>query len=143
MPKPSAQTRSARALLLGALRDTSAVRRLTDEEWDVLVRAARASRLLGTLHARMERTGMLAALPAEVRQQIGSDRVLCDYRRQMVFWELNRVARTLAPLGVTIVLLKGAAYLTQNLVCAEGRLLSDVDLLVPRSRLQEVEHTLL
>jgi hypothetical protein len=38
-----------------------------------------------------------------------------------------------------IVLLKGAAYIVQALRIADGRTVSDVDLLVPRDRLAEVE----
>jgi hypothetical protein len=41
------------------------------------------------------------------------------------------------------VLLKGAAYLSQDRAWARGRLLGDVDILVPRVRLDEVERALL
>jgi hypothetical protein len=44
--------------------------------------------------------------------------------------------------GFPLVLLKGAAYLTQGLACARGRLFSDVDLLVPRAHLDEAERLL-
>jgi hypothetical protein len=41
------------------------------------------------------------------------------------------------------ILLKGAAYLAQDLPISEGRFLSDVDLLIPRSRLDEAEQLLI
>jgi hypothetical protein len=56
--------------------------------------------------------------------------------------ELHRLAQVLEPLGVPVVLLKGAAYLVQGLPFAQGRWMGDVDIMVPRPRIGEVEAAL-
>jgi hypothetical protein len=60
----------------------------------------------------------------------------------MVLYEMHEVAKVLEPLGIPMILLKGAAYLAQGLRCAEGRLPEDLDLMVPRERLDEAERAL-
>ena len=142
MLTPRASTEGAARLLLQALSEPSAVRALSDDEWDLLVRVARTSRLLGRLDARLEASGMIRLVPRAVSGQLKSERAAAAYRTKMVWWEVDRLARALVPLRVPVVLLKGAAYIVQGLRCADGRALSDVDILVPRERLAEVEHAL-
>ena len=112
------------------------------DDWDVLVRAARAARLLGVIRARFERARLVDAVPPEVRAHLDGDRNAAAYRRQMILREMHAVWRVLQPLGVRVVLLKGAAYIAQGLRVAEGRLPEDLDLMVPRDRLDEVERAL-
>jgi Uncharacterised nucleotidyltransferase len=142
MPTPRASTESAARLLLRALAEPSAVRALSEDEWDLLVRVARTAKLLGRLDARLEASDMMKFVPRAAGGQLRSERAAVAYRTKMVWWELDRLARSLAPLRVPVVLLKGAAYLVQGLRCADGRDLSDVDILVPRERLAEVERAL-
>ncbi len=130
-------------LLLCVLSDASTVRALTEDDWNVLIQVARSARLLGVLGARVEAGQMMPIVPPAVRAQLQSEQAAMAYRTRMVWWELDRLARTLGPLRVPIVLLKGAAYLIQGLRCAQLRSLSDVDVLVPRDRLSEVEEALL
>ena len=56
---------------------------------------------------------------------------------------MGHIAAALEPLDVQIVLLKGAAYVMNREPAALGRLFTDVDILVPKERLAEVEATLM
>ena len=47
------------------------------------------------------------------------------------------------PIGAPVILLKGAAYLAMQLPAARGRSFSDVDVLVPKARLSQVESALM
>ena len=47
--------------------------------------------------------------------------------------------RALAPAGIEFVLLKGAAYVGQDLPIAAGRLSSDLDIMVPPVHLLQVQ----
>jgi hypothetical protein len=132
----------AASLLIAMLVDQAATGALSDDTWDVLVCAARSSRLLGVLGARVE-ANPTASVPAAVRAVLRSEQAVTRYRTRMVWWELDRLARALEPLHVPIILLKGAAYLIQRLPCAAGRALADVDILVPRERTHDVEQALL
>jgi hypothetical protein len=50
--------------------------------------------------------------------------------------------RALAPLGVPVVLLKGTAFVAAGLDAGQGRSIGDLDILVPREALPEVERAL-
>ncbi len=115
---------------------------LSLDEWDVVVRSGRIARLLGTLHARFAGERLLDTVPPPVRAHLESSRALAAYRRQLLLHEMRAVAKVLEPLGVPMILLKGGAYLAQGLRCAEGRLPEDLDLMVPRDRLDEAERAL-
>jgi len=56
-----------------------------------------------------------------------------------VRWEVHKLHEALQHLDIPIVLLKGAAYVMDDLPPAHGRLFGDIDLLVPRTHLGEVE----
>jgi hypothetical protein len=110
--------------------------------WDVVVRAARSAQLLGTLAATLERAGLVDSCPEPVRNHLRAASIESRYLRQMALVEIERVERVLETCGVPFVLLKGAAYIAAGLPLASGRMLRDVDLLVPRARLAEVEAAL-
>jgi len=59
-----------------------------------------------------------------------------------VLAELAHLRRALADVTAPVVLLKGAAYLFADLPPSRGRIFSDIDLLVDRTQLSEVEITL-
>lgn len=112
---------------------------LTPEAWDTTVRVARSAKLLAELGCRVERAGMLKHVPAAVRDHIRAAQAIVRHTHKMAELELHRLARVLGPLSVPVVLLKGAAYLTQGLPFAAGRWMGDVDIMVPRARLADVE----
>lgn len=107
------------------------------------MRTARSARLLGVVRARLERGRLLDSIPPPVRAQLDGGWNVAAYRRQMVLYEMHAVAKVLEPLGISLLLLKGAAYIAQGLACAEGRLPEDLDLMVPRDRLDEAERALI
>ena len=69
--------------------------------------------------------------------------ITADGYDRMVRWEVQQILRALEGSDVPVVLLKGAAYALRRLPIARGRLASDVDILVPRNRLELVEDSLL
>jgi hypothetical protein len=142
LPTPAALRRNAR-LLLDVLVSPARGTALPLDDWDPVVRSARGARLLGVLRARFEREGLLGSVPAEVRVHFESAWASAAHRRQMVLQEMRAVAKVLEPLGIPMVLLKGGAYVAQALRCADGRILEDLDLMVPRACLDEAERALL
>ena len=129
-------------LLVQALRDLDCV--FSDESrWDELIRRAREADLLGTIAHRLEMAGRLHDVPAAPRMHLRSAGTLCAAQHRAVMREVREIAHAVAPLGIPIVLLKGAAYLVAELPPACGRLFSDVDILIPKAALPEVEATLM
>jgi hypothetical protein len=111
--------------------------------WDRLIRSARKARLLGVLAARITTVVALESIDPAVRRHLYAGTVEANYRRQKTLYLLSALAAHLGAPQVPCVLLKGAAYITQGLGLAEGRLPADVDVMVPRSALDTIEQSLL
>jgi hypothetical protein len=130
-------------ILLGALGNPAGTISFGVEDWDLLLRLARATRLLGRLAVNLDELGLLEKVPPKVTEHCSAARVFVDHRQGMARWEISRILKALDGLDVPIVLLKGGAYILAGLPPARGRLLSDVDLLVPAASLDDVEQALL
>ncbi len=125
--------------LLPLFRQPQRATSLSLPQWQTVLRQARAAGLLARLEARLRQAGLLEALPAEIRPHLLAARRLVRRQTQAVAWETRLLARQLGGIGLPLVLMKGAAYVMGELPAAEGRLFSDLDILVPKARLDEVE----
>ncbi|HWJ95141.1 MAG TPA: nucleotidyltransferase family protein, partial [Telluria sp.] len=130
-------------LIVRALREPGLMAQLPLPQWDLLLRQAACTRLTATLLALAEERGQLDAIPAQPREHFEWVRLLAARHQQAVRFETARICAALAGLGLPLVLLKGAAYVAAGLPAAQGRLFSDIDILVPKRRLGEVEAALM
>ena len=128
--------------LLMALSDPAQTVTFGVEDWDLLLRMARRTRLLGRLAVCVDNLGLLEKIPEKVVEHFAAARVFVDQHQRMARWEINRILKAMEDIDVPMVLLKGSAYILAGLPPARGRLLSDVDLLVPRDALDRVEQAL-
>lgn len=133
--------RDPRTLLAGALRNPAAVPAMPLETLDTLVRQARRTNLLAKLAWRLEEQGLLDEVPAAPRAHFRAARIFADKHRRDVLFEIRCLERALADFP-KVVLLKGAAYAAADLPAARGRVFSDVDLMVPKARIEEAETAL-
>jgi len=124
------------------LRDPRCLGNFTLPEWSLLLRQARPSGLIARLAWRIEEAGMLEAVPEPVRPHLAAECVLAAKHERDVRFEVRCLSEALAPLGIPLVLLKGAAYVMAALPPARGRLFRDIDILVPRAEIGRVEETL-
>lgn len=130
---------SAMLTLVTALRDPASVVGLDGESWTKLVSVARAEALLATLAHRIE--GL--PVPPEVEPTLSAARRDAAQAQVAALWEAEMARRALAPLGIEPILLKGTAYAAAGLPNAAGRQIGDLDILVARDRLDEVEAALI
>lgn len=112
-------------------------------DWDLLVRRARRAGLLGRAAFVLEQQAGLESLPPEIRRHFVGAQLVADRQAEAVRWEVSCIAGALAAVGVPTLLLKGAAYVLAGLPPARGRLMSDIDILVPRVALERVESALM
>ena len=131
------------ALLVRVLRDPAACAGLSREDWQLLLWQARGAELLAQLHAALLRAGLLAQAPTEARAHLELAGTIADRHQRAVLSELRSVGLALAPLDLPVVLLKGAAYGAQGLRAGQGRIYNDIDLLVPKPSIEEVERRLM
>lgn len=126
-------------LLTPLLIDPSLIQKLDLRDWDLLIRQARQSNLLGRLAALLAQRQRLSQVPHQPRAHLESSLAVAQRQTQAVRWEVDRIEHALANIPPPIMLLKGAAYIMLQLPCAQGRLFSDVDILVPKPHIEAAE----
>lgn len=130
-------------LVCRAIENPALVPHLSPDELEQLLVEGRATDLLAKVHHRILRAGLTDAVPQRFLRHSESAWLIAQAQHEALSHELHQLAGTLAPLGVTPVLLKGAAYVKLGLQAAGGRTFSDIDLLVPRQALPPVESALM
>ncbi len=126
-------------LLAWVLAQPSRALSLSAQNWTALLVMAHAERLAGSLAVRLE--GL--AIPPEAARVLDRARKTAEGDRTTALWEAEMARRALAPLGIPVILLKGAAFVAAGLNAGCGRQIGDLDILVPRERLDDVEAALL
>ncbi|OYY63562.1 MAG: hypothetical protein B7Y49_12740 [Sphingomonas sp. 28-62-11] len=126
-------------LLADVLRDPALCGALDASGWTALLAIARAEQLIGTLAHRLEGLpvpGAVARILADARGSAAQGRVAA-------LWEAEMARRALAPIGGPVVLLKGTAFVAAGLAAGQGRSIGDLDILVPREAIADVEAALI
>lgn len=129
-------------LLLSAFDDPHRCVSLGGDEWDILIRTARQAKLLGRLCAELRRRGVLEAVPDSVRAHLDGAYGYSLHRKHTALGVLWGLELVLNGCGFPLVLLKGASYIAQGISTSDGRLFEDIDIMVPKDSLAEVEDRL-
>lgn len=114
-------------------------------DWDRLLPQARRVGIVAKFYTALEKQGQLARIPLQVQPHLEAAAIIAAEHERRTRWECNRIQRALFDLpqqDFPVVLLKGAAYVIAGLPCARGRLVSDVDIMVPKACLSSVETVL-
>jgi hypothetical protein len=129
--------------LLLALRDPAAMAHFDAATWDLLLRQAYSAGLLGRLGALTQGSSFEGMLPPAARRHMQAVLTVAEQQQRAVRWEIFHLESALADLPGPVLLLKGAAYAAAGLPPAAGRLFSDIDLLVPKTQLDQAEAALM
>ena len=129
--------------MLEALANPHIAGSLEDPDLSRLLRQARGAQLLPRLACQLLDGPAASGFTDAVRAQLQAATAVADHFRRSVHWEVNRIAWALADVDTKVVLLKGAAYIMADLPNGPGRLVSDIDILVPKESLAAVEQSLL
>ncbi|MDO9314148.1 MAG: nucleotidyltransferase family protein [Burkholderiaceae bacterium] len=111
-------------------------------QWESVLGQARQAGLMGRLAQHHLDHGWMSEVPAHPRWYLEGAIRQVDRLHHELRWEIDCVRRALAPLGVPFVLLKGAAYFAAELPPRRGRLFGDIDIMVRREHLPQVEGAL-
>jgi len=112
-------------------------------QWDLLIRQARSANVLARLGYLFDSVGILNQIPAQPYAHIKSTQAYADRFYISLEWEITCIFEALKAVNVPLVLLKGSAYFIAGNKAANGRIFSDVDILVPEDKLLEVEIALI
>ena len=111
-------------------------------QWEIILGQARQSRLLGRLAQHFQSQEWLPSVPQQIRYYLEGALRLIDRQHHEVRWEVQCIRQALKDVDTPIVMLKGAAYFVAGLPPRVGRLFSDIDIMIRRDRLDEVEGAL-
>ena len=134
---------AAKSLLLACLKTPGEAASYNNQQWSLLIRTAKACKLSAHIGWLIEQQNIDTALPEKVQNHFAAAKKIAEFRQRQALWELNRLRRALADLPVTVIVLKGGAYLLAGLPFASARLLSDVDIMVEKPAIELIEQTLL
>ena len=129
-------------LLQRVLLDPAMVTRLDKRELGQLVAQGRASRLLATLTLELERAKVFSHIPDTARRHFNSTLMLHEKQQRDLAYDVRHLRKAFDSIDEKLILLKGAAYLQAGLAVGRGRLISDIDIIVPSAGVARAENTL-
>lgn len=128
-------------LLIDKITTPNSSANYSDIEWEVLLRQARASGLTARL-AFYRKHSANFNVPDVVGIHLDSAEKFWLSQTRIVKWELYCLSLIFDQLKIPLILLKGAAYVAKDLDAGFGRLFNDIDLIVPKERIDEVQQAL-
>lgn len=102
----------------------------------------RLTRLLAALGATLERENVLSKVPAGAQRHIESALLVHAKQKQDLAYDCESIGAAMAAIGEKLILLKGGAYIASDLPLGRGRLVTDIDIIVPRDRITDAEQAL-
>ena len=108
-------------------------------QWDLLVRQARSADVLARLGFLLKKKGLYEKIPDKPLNHFDSAIIYVEQFNSTVHWELRLIHKALIKYNVPLILLKGAAYVHANNDAANGRLFTDIDILVKNEQLKDAE----
>lgn len=122
--------------------DPTVISGFTLEQWDVLLRQLKTSNLTGSFFEILKEQNLTKFIPEKVQWHFNAIENVTKQHLLSVRFEILELQNRLAVRGFPIVLLKGGAYVASGLIAHRGRLFSDIDIMVPKQALNEVENIL-
>jgi len=111
-------------------------------DWESLFRSARKGDLLSRVAWLAKHVGLIERIPEKVALHMQGALRVSESQSVSARWEVTKVQAAFAESRIPFILLKGAAYIVAQLDAGHGRLLSDVDIMVPTERLADAEKAL-
>lgn len=119
-----------------------ASKRFSTLDWELLVRQARRTNLLSRVAHLIVKKNLLPQTPRALHFHIEGANIIASSNQRSIRWEVSKIYEALAPMEIPVVLLKGAAYVMSSQDAANGRLFSDVDIMVKKAKLYDAEKAL-
>ena len=124
------------------LTDREQAQHLSVEDWVKVIRVFRQEGLLARFAFQLDNAGKLESLPDYAKKHLTNALKVADRQMASVHYETREIVASLSANATKLYLLKGAAYCLANTSFSKGRIFSDIDLLVSKDKIQEIESTL-
>jgi hypothetical protein len=116
--------------------------KLSIKEWEPLLLVFRESKLLASLYHLLIKHDLFDEQPDYAKRHLVSAFVHAERQRRQVIFECQTLNQLLSEINVVPIYLKGANYILRESENSWGRIVSDIDLLVPKSDINLVENLL-
>ena len=126
-------------LLLQLIRQPQIAGGLSPKDWEIVISQARRSALLIMLEGYLRDKDPDVQIPDYVLDLLRSTECVVKKQGTSIRWEATKLIKIIQGKGLQPIFLKGAAYILAELEAAKGRLLSDIDILIPKSAISDVE----
>lgn len=130
-------------LLVEALLNPVKTAKYSIPEWELCIRQARASHLLARLAVTLEDEQLGHCSPPPVKAHFVAARQYQAHLSTAIRNEVAYIETAIRATGTRLVLLKGAAYELAGLSPSRSRIYNDIDLLVEKDKLKDVETNLM
>ena len=124
------------------LLDPTLITRLDNSEISSVISQGRVTRLLASLAAELRDLGVLETLDERLRRHLDSALRVHEKQARDLDYDCESIRTALAAENLPLVLLKGAAYMQSDLPVGNGRLITDIDIIVPQEHISRAEEAL-
>jgi len=115
----------------------------TDLDWDYIAKTSCAHGIAPLIYHRLRQSGVISLLPPAAAETLRSSYYGNAARNSLLYEELNKVLKAFREESIDVIALKGAALAETVYLQRALRPMSDIDLLVRKEKLAEVESRLL
>lgn len=126
-------------ILIQFLINPSVIKSFQINDWQKLIEQARSHNLLGRCYYLIQKNALLTLTPDYALWHLESVYKLSQRQKINTFREVDEVIKILKKNDISPTFLKGAAYCILNTHCSQGRIFSDIDVLVTKRELKTTE----
>lgn len=112
------------------------------KQWENLIHVLREVNLLAACYFKLKKADKLASIPSFAFKHMKSAAIYSSRQSEQVTFECKLLQKILDTENIPSVFLKGASYTLRKSENSEGRVYSDVDLLVAKSDISKAENAL-
>jgi len=113
--------------------------KLNNDQLNQLLSQARSARLLASLAHQLQNEAVDSLLCTTVSRHLKSAILIHDKQQRDLAYDSEKIKLVLDSISERLVVLKGAAYMLAELPVGRGRLITDIDILVPQQSIDKVE----
>lgn len=116
--------------LLQLIEDPECIAHFKPDDWNLLVSQARFFELLPFVYNRISSIKAIHRVPEEIQLLLNGYVTRLEYQKKIYLWELEKIKKLSLESTIQVVVLKGMAYVLDELGIYESRSFADIDLLV-------------
>ncbi|WP_020408143.1 nucleotidyltransferase family protein [Hahella ganghwensis] len=112
------------------------------ERWQQIILVLRYQQLLARYAKRIRKAGVFEQVHKYAQHHLINAEIIADKQYQQVHYEASLLQQQIGGIGSHLIFLKGAGYSLSGLSVGVGRTYSDIDILVDKTAISDIEKTM-